>query len=114
MLDQIDIAQQQKLLEAHRRTLAHSLEQYNALGVLTPPALAHNIREAWASIAQIKTTLRAQGVHVTDDRLDEPRELTLLFRRLRQPSAATASGCFKRCATSGSWACWKTRCTARR
>jgi hypothetical protein len=75
MLEQEDIDQQFKLLEAHRRTLAHSLEQYQALGVLTPPALAHNIRETWTNIAQIKATLRTQGVDVTDDPIDEPHEL---------------------------------------
>jgi eukaryotic-like serine/threonine-protein kinase len=75
MLDQEEIDQQLKLLEAHRRTLAHSLEQYNALGVLTPPALVHSIREAWTNIAQIKTTLRVSAVEVADDPLDEPREL---------------------------------------
>src|SRR5947208_2755067 len=75
MLDQEDIDHQLKLLAIHRRTLGHSLEQYNALGVLTPPALGHNIREAWTNIAQIKTTLRAQGVDVTDETVDEPHEL---------------------------------------
>jgi hypothetical protein len=75
MLNQEDIEHQLKLLEAHRRTLAHSLEQYHALGVLTPPALAHSIREAWTSIAQIKTTLRVQSVDVTDEPVDEPHEL---------------------------------------
>jgi hypothetical protein len=77
MLDEEEIDQQRKLLEAHRRTLAHSLEQYHALGVLATPALAHNIREAWTNIAQIKATLRASDVVILDEPNDEPYELTI-------------------------------------
>jgi tetratricopeptide (TPR) repeat protein len=75
VLNQEDIDQQQKLLEAHRRTLGHSLEQYNALGVLSPSALVHSIREAWTIIAQIKASLRVQGVSIIDEPEDEPHEL---------------------------------------
>ena len=89
MLDQEDIDYQQKLLEVHRRTLAHSLEQYNALGVLTPSALVHSIREAWTNIAQIKTTLRARSVDVADDPLDAPRELHITVPTLTPPENAT-------------------------
>jgi hypothetical protein len=77
-----EIDQQHQLLAIHRRTLAHSLRQHKALGVLAPPALTNGIHDAWTSIAQIKAVLRASGADVTDEPDDEPRELTITVPRL--------------------------------
>lgn len=52
VLDQEEIDQQLQLLAIHRRTLAHSLRQHTAHGVLAPAALTNGIHEAWANIAQ--------------------------------------------------------------
>jgi predicted ATPase len=66
-----DIAQQQALLAAHRRTLAALLQQHALFGAAhAPPSLVNGIDDARASIARSKATLRAWGVAV-EDHLDD-------------------------------------------
>src|SRR5215207_3218400 len=67
MPNQEDIAHQQELLAAHRRTLAQYLKQQALISELfTPPAIAHGIDEARAHIQRVKGTLAAWGVPVED------------------------------------------------
>ncbi|KPV46997.1 hypothetical protein SE17_42835, partial [Kouleothrix aurantiaca] len=68
-LDEDTINQQLALLAAHRRTLAHLLEQAIAYRgvVLAPPQTAAGIGEARAEIARIKVGLRDGGVLVEDE-----------------------------------------------
>ncbi len=69
------IAQQQKLLLAHRRTLAILLEQRAKLTPeFAPPSVAHGIAEARDEIRQIKATLRGWGVPVDDQPADDERD----------------------------------------
>ncbi len=82
ILDQEDIEQQIKLLAINRRTLAHSLRQHTALGVLVPAGLVNGIHECWQNIAQIKAALHASGVEITDEPDDEPRDLTITIPTL--------------------------------
>lgn len=69
MLDQETIAQQLNLLAAHRRTLAHLLQQAAQYGgeVFAPPQTANGIAEARADIQRIKAILREDGVTVEDE-----------------------------------------------
>lgn len=73
MLDQDTINQQFALLAAHRRTLAHLLEQAAAYGgtVLAPPQTAAGIEEARAEIGRIKMALCEGGVTVEHKPNDE-------------------------------------------
>jgi hypothetical protein len=73
MLDQDTVNQQLALLAAHRRTLAHLLEQAAAYGgvILAPPQTAAGIEEARVSIARIKAGLREGGFHVEEESNDE-------------------------------------------
>lgn len=67
MPEQEDIIEQQRLLQTHRRTLAHYLNQQAILGTAyTPPGVAHGIIEARENIRSIKKTLRGWGMHVDD------------------------------------------------
>src|SRR6266508_5889820 len=72
-LDPDTITQQLALLAAHRRTLAHLLQQAAQFGgeVFAPPQTANGIAEARANIARIKAGLREGGVQVDDDPNDE-------------------------------------------
>jgi hypothetical protein len=73
MINKEEIAQQERLLEIHRRTIAHYLKQRALLGVaFAPPAIAHGIHEACEEISHIKTFLISQGVSVTDHVNDTP------------------------------------------
>jgi tetratricopeptide (TPR) repeat protein len=77
MPDAEDIAQQQGLLAAHRRTLAVYLRQLADLGSqYAPPGVHNGIADERAAIAQIKATLRGWGEVVEDQPGDEetPRE----------------------------------------
>lgn len=66
-----DIANQQKLLAAHRQTLADYLHRQALQGEIhAPPEIANGIRLAREGIARAKTTLRAWEVPV-DDLLDD-------------------------------------------
>src|SRR5690348_2688683 len=76
-LDQDETSQLQELLATHRRTLAHYLQQHQALGVLSPSGLIHGINNCWENIAHLKALLRAHNVEVTDAPEDEPRELVI-------------------------------------
>jgi hypothetical protein len=67
-----EIANQQELLHAHRRTLHHCLRQQAALGVLTPPGVVACIDEARDHIYRIKAVLRTWGIEVDDAPDDEP------------------------------------------
>lgn len=84
MLDDDTIAEQLKLLEAHRRTLAHYLQQEATMGrANTSPSVPHGIWDARAEIKRIKTTLRANGIAVDDHPHDDdpsPQELTSTYR----------------------------------
>ncbi|NOK71585.1 MAG: hypothetical protein GFH25_541324n28 [Chloroflexi bacterium AL-N10] len=67
-----DIAQQQHLLNTHRRTLAHYLQQAAMHGdAYTPPGVMHGITAARTAIQHCKDTLRGWGVIVEDHPDDE-------------------------------------------
>jgi hypothetical protein len=67
MPSQEDIAHQQELLAAYRRTLAQYLKQQALISELfTPPAIAHGTDEARANIRRVKSTLRTWGIPVED------------------------------------------------
>lgn len=69
------IEQQQRLLEAHRATLAARLNQQALLGVAhTPPEVVHDVREARVNIERIKDTLRGWGVAIEDQPDDDSPE----------------------------------------
>src|SRR5262245_9648199 len=72
-LDQETISAQQELLAAHRRTLAHLLQQAAQFGgeVFAPPQTANGIAETRTEIQRIKAALREGGVQVEDDPNDE-------------------------------------------
>jgi DNA-binding response OmpR family regulator len=62
-----DIADQQRLLLTHRRTLTHYLDQAAKMGpVNVPPNIAHSIGEVRENIRYIKETLRKWGVAAED------------------------------------------------
>lgn len=72
MLSPDQIEHQQRLLAEHRRTLAHLLSQQAKFSAGHIPAhMAIGIAESRASIAQIKTTLRAHHIIVEDHPDDE-------------------------------------------
>src|SRR5258706_4922495 len=72
-----DIAQQRNLLEIHRRTLAHYLNQLAIQGeAYAPPGVTHGIREARAEIRRIKKVLRNWGVPIDDHPNDEAQQPT--------------------------------------
>ena len=73
MLDPDTITEQLTLLAAHRRTLAHLVQQAAQYGgeVFAPPQTANGIAEARANIARIKAVLRAGGVAVEDEPSDQ-------------------------------------------
>src|SRR5690242_12778189 len=81
-LDQDARDDQLTLLAAHRRTLAHLLEQAAAYGgeVLAPPQTATGIAAARTAIHQIKAALYGAGVPIED----EPNDGAL--PTVRQPS----------------------------
>jgi len=75
-----DIAQQQVLLAAHRRTLAVLLQQMALLGATqAPPSILNGIVDVRASIAHCKDALHSWGVvveeHPDDESPDKPRHL---------------------------------------
>jgi hypothetical protein len=63
-----NIANQQQLLQAHRRTLTHLLQQAAAYGGVSfvPAATASGITEARVSIAKCKAILRSWAATVDD------------------------------------------------
>lgn len=70
---QEQIEEQLALLSAHRRTLAHYLQQSAILSdAHTPPGVAHGIDEARRSIRRIKSVLGEWGAVVEDHPNDEP------------------------------------------
>src|SRR6266508_4702280 len=74
MAEQDTIIQQQDLLQAHRRTLAHLLQQaeLHGGGALAPPHVVNGIDQARAEIRQLKAALRALGTEAADAPGDEP------------------------------------------
>jgi hypothetical protein len=77
MPTQEDIAHQQELLAAHRRTLAQYLKQQALISELfTPPAIAHGIDEARANIRRVKSTLHAWDIPIEDLPDDEAQTAT--------------------------------------
>jgi hypothetical protein len=78
MLSPEEIAEQQQLLAAHRRTLAIYLKQQAMIGrAYSPPALINGIEDARSTIRRIKRTLTAAGVTVPNDPDDESSTATL-------------------------------------
>jgi hypothetical protein len=72
MLSSEETAEQQKLLAAHRRTLAVYLRQQAQIGqAYSPPALINGIDETREQIRRIKEALKAAGVAVPNDPDDE-------------------------------------------
>jgi len=76
-LDDEAITQQLALLTAHRRTLAHLLQQAAQFGgeVFAPPQTANGIAQARAEIQRMKAALRDGGVQVEDEPSDEAAAL---------------------------------------
>lgn len=73
MPSQEDIANQQELLAAYRRTLAQLQKQQALIGAwAAPPAIANGIDETRASIRAIKQSLREWGITAEDLPGDEP------------------------------------------
>jgi hypothetical protein len=73
MLSQNEIAQQQQILQSHRRTLALYLGQQGLLGAAhISPGIANGIQEARDNIRRIKAILQEQGILVADHPDDEP------------------------------------------
>jgi hypothetical protein len=72
MPDPEDIAHQQKLLTTFRRSLALSLEQQAAYGLLTPQHVVFAIEETRDNIRRIKGILSGWGVPVDNHPNDEP------------------------------------------
>lgn len=73
MLSPEEIAEQQELLEAYRRTLAVYLRQQAEIGrAYSPPGLVAGIRDTREHIRQIKETLRVAGVAVNEGLSDLP------------------------------------------
>ncbi len=68
MPSQEEIDQQLAMLAAHRRTLAHLLQQAAVFGSIAsvPPEVRTGIDDARAQIRHIKTMLRAWGIEVAD------------------------------------------------
>jgi signal peptidase I len=68
-----EVAEQQRLLDTYRRTLAIYLRQRAELGgeVYCPPAVLNGIDEARHNIARIKALLRDAQIDVADDPDDE-------------------------------------------
>lgn len=67
MPDQESIAEQEALLETHRRTLSHLLSQEAVFGPgYVPSQVAHGIASARAGIRQAKRILRGWGVAIED------------------------------------------------
>jgi hypothetical protein len=91
---QEEIAQLQKLLETHRRTLSHYLNQQAALGTAhAPPAITSGIYEARENIKQIKRTLREWGVPARDRPGDETQDnLTHALASARKPISWVVGG----------------------
>jgi hypothetical protein len=90
-----EIAQQQELLAAYRRTLNIYLKQKAEIGgAYSPPGLISGINDSREHIKRIKATLRAAGVVVKDGANDSPTE-TLSMLTIEpntassHPSAAT-------------------------
>lgn len=73
-----DIANQEQLLQAHRRTLAHLLQQAAAHGglVFAPSATASGIVDARTGIARCKSVLREWGITVENLPGDEEEPLS--------------------------------------
>jgi hypothetical protein len=70
--DPEEVAHQQKLLETHRRNLAHYLKQQALHGeAYVPPVVVNGIREARDNIRRIKEILRGWSVVVRDHPDDE-------------------------------------------
>jgi WD40 repeat protein len=85
MLDQDEIANQQKLLAAHRRTLAVYRHQQAQLGILTPPGVVNGIAETAAQIRHVKAILHSNGVAVEDHPDDDPSDLARPVHHTDQP-----------------------------
>ncbi len=73
MANQEDIARQQQLLQAHRRTLTVYLNQLAAFGgrAYATPAVLNGIDETWEHICILKERLQQLGAPVEDDITDE-------------------------------------------
>lgn len=70
-----EVNDQLQLLQSHRKTLAHYLNQHALLGAaFVPPAVTHGIGEARANIRRIKSLLHGWGVTCEDAPDDEASE----------------------------------------
>ena len=65
MLNEEDLANQQELLAAHRRTLAVYLRQQAQLGVLAPPSVVNGIAETRAQIGRLAAAAGVKSVVLT-------------------------------------------------
>jgi hypothetical protein len=99
-----EVAEQQRLLETYRRTLAIYLRQRAELGgdAYSPPAVLNGIDEARHNIARIKALLCDSRIDVDDDPDDEAaadwapahrdREVSAPAGRTALTAAYTAAG----------------------
>lgn len=71
MPTQEQIDGQIKLLETHRQTLSHYLQQQSILSIYAPPSVPHGIREARENIRRTKAILRDWKVDIADDPDDD-------------------------------------------
>ena len=97
-----DIAHQQELLAAHRRTLAQYLKQQALISELfTPPAISHGIDEARANIQRVKSTLSAWGIPIEDLPDDQTPPVVAPALVAKPPTSHTAApitaDCFSSC-----------------
>jgi hypothetical protein len=92
MLSPDEIAEQQQLLAAHRRTLAVYLRQAAEIGRnFSPPSLINGIDDSRANIRRIKAALTAAGIDVPEDPDDEEPPPPPPPRLVRPPSEVDAS-----------------------
>ena len=93
-LDDSDIAAWQEQLAAHRRTLAHLLEQQAKFSAGHVPAhLANGIAEARKHIARLKAA--AQGLGLDPGRIEIPLvQFAILFRGQERVQMSTRAGSF--------------------
>lgn len=84
MLNQEDITNLKRRLDAHRQTLGIHLEQLARLGSsFAHPGVIHGIREARQGINHIKQTLRGMEIEVEDHPDDDDDSLNILDNKNR-------------------------------
>src|SRR4051812_44609449 len=71
-----EVEEQRKILQSHRRTLQHYLNQQALLGSgFSPPAVTHGIAESRMQIQRLKTLLRSWNIEEPTHPDDEEPEI---------------------------------------